>query len=137
MTAELDIVDKSIEARKDEPKPPKKKKPAQKKEKQNQPSKSSDKDQDASAEDLFKMMIRKVQGRIGAIKFEKNGYQTLSEVQQQLDLLLFDTSKEINKIKTTVQNKFDRVQKVSEAKKNVEKSFERMRNKNGNSGQRR
>jgi len=33
MTAELDIVDKSIEARKDEPKPPKKKKPAQKKEK--------------------------------------------------------------------------------------------------------
>ena len=77
------------------------------------------------------MMIRKVNGRIGAIKFEKNDYQTLSEVQSQLDLLLFDTSKEINKIKASVQTKFDRIQKVAEAKENIKKGVERMRNRNG------
>ena len=111
--AELSKLDKEIEARKDEPRPPRQKKPAAKKQKQSQTSdksKESKDHSDASAEDLFKQMIRKIQGRIGAIKFSKNDYQTYSEVQSQLDLLLRDSSNEINQIKMSIQRKFERAQ---------------------------
>lgn len=135
INAELEVLDKEIEARNDEPRPPrrrKRNKPAgQNKEKQNQASVWVSENQDATAEDLFKMLIKKVNGRINAIKFEKKDYQTLSKVQSQLDLLLFDLSTEIEKIKTSAQIQFEKVQKLPAARENNKQGAERLRNRNG------
>lgn len=78
-------------------------------------SKSKSREEPFCAETMFKDMITQIKKRISAIRFESNDYRVFSEVQGQIDLLLFDTSSELHRIKKSIKTKFENAQKNAES----------------------
>lgn len=74
---------------------------------------------------MFKDMIAQIKKRISGIKFLKDDFQVFSEVQGQIDLLLFDANSELHQIKKTIKKKFEYAQKnaaPSRPKRNVRRT---------------
>jgi len=59
---------------------------------------------------MFKEMIAQIKKRISAIRFLKDDFQVFSEVQGQIDLLLFDANSELHQIKKSIKKKFENAQ---------------------------
>ena len=59
-------------------------------------SKSRPKDASFCAETMFKEMIAQIKKRISSIRFQRDDFQVFSEVQGQIDLLLFDANSELH-----------------------------------------
>lgn len=100
-------------------------------------SKSKTKDSSFNAESMFKDMITQIKKRVSAIRFESDDYQVFSEVQGQIDLLLFDASSELHSIKKTIKKKFDTAQKNAEAgraSRNGKKDRRSVRRNSGSQG---
>ena len=92
---------KELDARKDEPRPPKKKSPKAAK-------KSTTRD--GAPEEKFRDLITQVRDKVRRIKLGQNDFQVYSETQEQIDALLFEATDEIMKIKRTLKDRFERVQ---------------------------
>lgn len=78
-------------------------------------SRSKAKDPAFCAETMFKDMISQIKKRVSSIRFERDDYQVFSEVQGQIDLLLFDASSELHRIKKSIKAKFENAQKKAES----------------------
>lgn len=128
ISAEYEILKAKAQS---EPKPPSVKKQSSEKKKNilSKPENSKSKNGGFSAETMFKDMISQIKNRIRSIKFRQNDFQTFSEVQGQIDLLLFDANTELHAIKKSITKKFDNVQaKDAPAKKNVRRMRRPRRN---------
>ena len=77
-------------------------------------SKSKTKDAAFCAETMFKDMISQIKKRVNTIRFQSDDYQIFSEVQGQIDLLLFDASSELHRIKKDIKKRFESAQKNAE-----------------------
>lgn len=93
---------KEIEARKDEPKPPRKKQPKS--------PKAVKKGGDAP-EEKFRDLIIDVRAKVKKIKLSSGGYEVYAQTQEQIDSLLYEATEEIMKIKKTLKDRFERVQR--------------------------
>lgn len=74
---------------------------------------------------MFKEMISQIKKRISSIRFLKDDFQVFSEVQGQIDLLLFDANSELHQIKKSIKRKFEIAQKNAEParpKRNVRRT---------------
>lgn len=96
-----------IEARKDEPRPPKKKSP--KSPKSPKGSKKSPKTADGAPEEKFRHLMDQVRQKVQKIKFGQDDFKVYSDTQEQIDALLYEATEEIMKIKKTLKTRFDRV----------------------------
>jgi len=63
---------------------------------------------------MFKEMIAQIKKRISGIRFMKDDFQVFSEVQGQIDLLLFDANSELMQIKKSIKKKFEIAQSKAE-----------------------
>jgi hypothetical protein len=99
-----------IEARKDEPRPPKKKSPkSPRSPKASKDSKKSPKKADGAPEEKFRHLMDQVREKVQKIKFGQNDFKIYSDTQEQIDALLYEATDEIMKIKKTLKTRFDRV----------------------------
>lgn len=60
---------------------------------------------------MFKDMISQIKKRISSIRFRQDDFQVFSEVQGQIDLLLYDANSELHQIKKSIKKKFENAQK--------------------------
>jgi len=95
---------------------------------------------------MFKDMIGQIKKRISTIRFAKDDFQVFSEVQGQIDLLLFDANSELHQIKKSIKKKFENAQRNAEPsrpsrnarrtrKQGRRDSNEQRRSKDGRNGQ--
>jgi len=63
---------------------------------------------------MFKEMIGQIKKRISSIRFLKDDFQVFSEVQGQIDLLLYDANTELHQIKKSIKMKFENAQNRAE-----------------------
>lgn len=101
ITEEIEEMNKELESRKNEPRPPKTKK------KSPRPSRSS-----LSTEDKFRELMKEVKGRISAIRFSKDSHQLYGETQNDIDNLLHEATSEILDMKKLTKERFLRAQGV-------------------------
>ena len=104
-----------LESRKDEQQP----KRVAKKQSESLPSKTvwSSDEFLPKPEQKFKDLASDIRARIGKLKFEPDDYKQYSEVQFQLDTLLFETADEVKLIKKSLKKQFDEAQNPSSPKK--------------------
>jgi len=70
----------------------------------------SDQEEDQSAEDKFRLLIREVNERVKAVKLKKDDYELYVKMQQEIDAFLHEAITEIKAIKTRFKKRFDDVQ---------------------------
>jgi hypothetical protein len=107
-----------LEARKEEPRPPKRKSPkaASKKSssvaKSPRTAKSTKKSaMEGNPEEKFRDLMDEVREKVMKIKLGQNDFKIYSETQEQIDALLFEATEEIMKIKKTLRVRFEKAQK--------------------------
>lgn len=79
-------------------------------------------------------MVEQIKKRIGGIRFLKDDYQVYSEVNGQIDLLLFDANHELHQIKKSLKKKFAAAQAAGAKKDAEKKSARRERRRTARSG---
>ena len=99
-----------ITARKDEPRPPKRKSPRAAAVKKS-PKSSARSAMEGAPEEKFRDLMDQVREKVKNIKFGQGDFQVYSETQEQIDALLFEATDEIMKIKKSLKDRFERVQK--------------------------
>jgi hypothetical protein len=70
----------------------------------------SDHEDEMSAEDKFRLLIREVNQRVKAVKLKKDDYELYVKMQQEIDAFLHEAITEIKAIKTRFKKRFDDVQ---------------------------
>lgn len=115
---EIEDMSTEIEARRDEPRPKRTRRSPRNSSRSK--SKKVDKvtqsiDSEETTEEKFRELMKEVTGRIKKIKFEKDDHKLYSDVNGQVDSLLFEAIREINQIKKTLKQKFERSQKAVKA----------------------
>ena len=78
--------------------------------KKSTPSINSDHDEDQSAEEKFRILIREVNQRVKAVKLKKDDYELYVKMQTEIDAFLHEAITEIKAIKTRFKKRFDDVQ---------------------------
>ena len=73
-------------------------------------SPGSDQDDDLSAEDKFRVLIKEVNQRVKAVKIKKDDFELFLKMQQELDAFLHEAITEIKGIKTRFKQRFDDIQ---------------------------
>jgi len=68
-------------------------------------------------EQKFKELASDIRARIGKLKFEQHDFKQYSEVQFQLDTLLFETADEVRLIKKSLKKQFEEAQNPTSPKK--------------------
>jgi len=107
----IEVLEKAVNQMKDElqerkgekNQKPKPKSSSAKKDKGSPKNAKDKKKSDLTAEEKFKDMIGDVRSRLRTIKFAKDGHKQYSEVQSQLDSLLFEATDEIQKMKKNLK----------------------------------
>ena len=93
-------MNKELESRKNEPRPPKTKKKS--------PPRSSK--SSLSTEEKFRELMNEVKTRISAIRFTKDSHQLYGETQNDIDNLLHEATSEILDMKKLTKERFLRAQ---------------------------
>ena len=99
ITEAIEEMNKELESRKNEPRPPKAKK------KSPRTARSS-----LSTEEKFRELMKEVKGRISAIRFSKDSHQLYGETQNDIDNLLHEATSEILDMKKLTKERFMRAQ---------------------------
>ena len=105
-----------LEARKDEPQPQR----VAKKQSESLPTSKTVWSSDEhlpKPEQKFRELASDIRARIGKLKFEQHDFKQYSEVQFQLDTLLFETADEVKLIKKSLKKQFDEAQNPTSPKK--------------------
>lgn len=70
----------------------------------------SDQEEEPSAEEKFRLLIREVNQRVKAVKLKKDDFELYVKMQQEIDSFLHEAITEIKAIKTRFKKRFDDIQ---------------------------